>query len=303
MTMMIIITMDTEMCTGLQKRDSQSMTQLILITMATVIGVMMNGMDLDMATAITVTTISLISTKKRMKNSTLSTVYMVNTMENILGNTTESTTVNIMTMNLAMISDIMTITMDIIGNMTTTSTHMISFTTVLFQNTLKENTTHTLIIMEEAHTMDMDTGSTTTMSHGIMKDTCTKNTTGKVLTSGKENSIMNMLIIHTQMIHGSQKPNQALVSHVPRPIKPLLMRHQQRNLHRDQSQRRRESLLQHQLQHLLLHLLQLQLHQNPNQRQRLHLENQHLQKDKRRKLKNRKRNQKWHKSLLRRRKL
>ena len=34
MIMMIITTMDIEMCTGPQKRDSQCMTQLILITMA-----------------------------------------------------------------------------------------------------------------------------------------------------------------------------------------------------------------------------------------------------------------------------
>ena len=192
-------------------------------------------------------------------------------------------------------SVIMTTTMDIIGNMTTMSTHMILFITVLFQNTLKGSTTHISIIM------DTDMGSVTKMIHGIMRDTCTKNMTGKVLTNGKESSIMNMLIIHTQMIHGSRKQSQALVNHVHKLIKPLPTKHQQRNLHKDQSQRKRESLLQLQLQ--LLNQLQSKLHQNPSQRQRNHLKNQHLQNNKKRKLKNRKRNQKWHRSLPRRRKL
>ena len=192
---------------------------------------------------------------------------------------------------------IMTTTMDIIGNMMTMSTHMILFITVLFQNTLKGSTTHISIIM------DMNMGSVTKMIHGIMRDTCTKNMTGKALTNGKENSIMNMLIIHTQMIHGSRKQSQALVNHVHKLIKPLPTKHQQRNLHKDQSQRKRESLLQLLLQHQLLLQLQSKLHQNPSQRQRLHLKNQHLQNNKKRKLKNRKRNQKWHRSLPRRRKL
>ena len=195
-------------------------------------------------------------------------------------------------------SVIMTTTMDIIGNMTTMSTHMILFITVLFQNTLKGSTTYIISII-----MDMDMGSVTTMIHGIMRDTCTKNMTGKVLTNGKESSIMNMLIIHTQMIHGSRKQSQALVNHVHKLIKPLPTKHQQRNLHKDQSQRKRESLLQLLLQHQPQLQLQFKLHQNPSQRQRLHLKNQHPQNNKKRKLKNRKRNQKWHRSLPRRRKL
>ena len=97
MIMMIITTMDIEMCTGPQKRDSQCMTQLILITMATVIGVMMNGMDSDMdmdmnmGMAITGTIISPILMKK-MKSFTLSTAHMVNTMENISEQTQVSIT-------------------------------------------------------------------------------------------------------------------------------------------------------------------------------------------------------------------
>ena len=302
MIMMIITTMDIEMCTGPQKRDSQCMTQLILITMATAIGVMMNGMDSDMGMdmnmgmAITGTIISPILMKK-MKSFTLSTAHMVNTMENISEQTQVSTTETIMMMNSVTFSVIMTTPMDTIGNTTTMSTHTILCITVLFQNTLKGSTTHISI------TMDMDTGSDTTMSHGIMRDTCTKNMTGKVPTNGKESSIMNMHTIHTQMIHGSRKQSQALVNHDHRLIKPLPTRHQQRNQHKDQSQRKRERLLQHLLQHQPQLQLQSKLHQNPNQRQRLHLENQHLQKDKRRKLKNRKRNQKWHRSLPRRRKL
>ena len=297
MIMMIITTMDIEMCTGPQKRDSQCMTQLILITMATAIGVMMNGMDSDMGMSMAIMDITEIIIfpilMKKMKNFTLNTVHMVNTMENIL----ELTQVNIMETIMMMNSVIMVTTMDIIGNMTTMSTHMILFITVLFQNTLKGSTTHISIIM------DMDMGSVTKMIHGIMRDTCTKNMTGKVLTNGKESSIMNMLIIHTQMIHGSRKQRQALVNHVHKLIKPLPTKHQQRNLHKDQSQRKRESLLQLLLQHQLLLQLQSKLHQNPSQRQRLHLKNQHLQNNKKRKLKNRKRNQKWHRSLPRRRKL
>ena len=298
MIMMIIITMDIEMCTGLQKRDSQCMTQLILITMATAIGVMMNGMDSDtgmnMAIMDITETIIFPILMKKMKNFTLSTVHMVNTMENILEQTQVNITDTIMMMN----SVIMMIIMDITGNMTTMSTHMILFITVLFQNTLKGSTTHIISII-----MDMDMGSVTTMIHGIMRDTCTKNMTGKVLTNGKESSIMNMLIIHTQMIHGSRKQSQALVNHVHKLIKPPPTRHHQRNLHKDQSQRKRESLLQLLLQRQLLNQLQSKLHQNPSQRQRLHLKNQHLQNNKKRKLKNRKRNQKWHRSLPRRRKL
>ena len=295
MIMMIITTMDIEMCTGPQKRDSQCMTQLILITMATAIGVMMNGMDSDMdmdmnmGMAITETIISPILMKK-MKSFTLSTAHMVNTMENISEQTQVSTTETIMMMNSVTFSVIMTTPMDTIGNMTTMSTHMILCITVLFQNTLKGSTTHISI------TMDMDTGSDTTMSHGIMRDTCTKNMTGKVLTNGKESSIMNMLIIHTQMIHGSRKQRQALVNHVHKLIKPLPTKHQQRNLHKDQSQRKRESLLQHLHQHQPQLQLQSKLHQNPNQRQRLHLKNQRLQNNKKRKLKNRKRNQRWPRS-------
>ena len=296
MIMMIITTMDIEMCTGLQKKDSQCMTQLILITMATAIGVMMSGMDSDtgmnMAIMDITETITFPILMKKMKNFTLSTVHMVNTMENIL----EQTQVNIMETIMMMNSVIMMTIMDIIGNMTTMSTHMILFITVLFQNTLKGSTTHIISII-----MGMDMGSVTTMIHGIMRDTCTKNMTGKVLTNGKESSIMNMLIIHTQMIHGSRKQSQAMVNHVHKLIKPPPMRHHQRNLHKDQSQRKRESLLQLQLQ--LLNQLQSKLHQNPSQRQRLHLKNQHLQNNKKRKLKNRKRNQKWHRSLPRRRKL
>ena len=302
MIMMIITTMDIEMCTGPQKRDSQCMTQLILITMATAIGVMMNGMDSDMDMGmaimdITENTESIIFPilMKKMKNFTLSTVHMVNTMENISEQTQVSTTETIMMMNSVTFSVIMTTPMDTIGNMTTMSTHMILCITVLFQNTLKGSTTHISI------TMDMDMGSVTKMIHGIMRDTCTKNMTGKVLTNGKENSIMNMLIIHTQMIHGSRKQSQAMVNHVHKLIKPPPTRHHQRNLHKDQSQRKRESLLQ--LQRQLLLQLQSKLHQNPSQRQRLHLKNQHLQNNKKRKLKNRKRNQKWHRSLPRRRKL
>ena len=295
MIMMIITTMDIEMCTGPQKRDSQCMTQLILITMATAIGVMMNGMDSDMGMdmnmgmAITGTIISPILMKK-MKSFTLSTAHMVNTMENISEQTQVSTTETIMMMNSVTFSVIMTTPMDTIGNMTTMSTHMILCITVLFQNTLKGSTTHISI------TMDMDTGSDTTMSHGIMRDTCTKNMTGKVLTNGKESSIMNMHTIHTQMIHGSRKQSQALVNHDHRLIKPLPTRHQQRNQHKDQSQRKRESLLQHLLQHQPQLQLQSKLHQNPNQRQRLHLKNQRLQNNKKRKLKNRKRNQRWPRS-------
>ena len=302
MIMMIITTMDIEMCTGPQKRDSQCMTQLILITMATAIGVMMNGMDSDMdmdmnmGMAITGTIISPILMKK-MKSFTLSTAHMVNTMENISEQTQVSTTETIMMMNSVTFSVIMTTPMDTIGNMTTMSTHMILCITVLFQNTLKGSTTHISI------TMDMDTGSDTTMSHGIMRDTCTKNMTGKVLTNGKESSIMNMHTIHTQMIHGSRKQSQALVNHDHRLIKPLPTRHQQRNQHKDQSQRKRESLLQHLHQHQPQLQLQSKLHQNPNQRQRLHLKNQRLQNNKKRKLQNRKRNQRWPRSLLRRRKL
>ena len=296
MIMMIITTMDIEMCTGLQKKDSQCMTQLILITMATAIGVMMSGMDSDtgmnMAIMDITETITFPILMKKMKNFTLSTVHMVNTMENIL----EQTQVNIMETIMMMNSVIMMTIMDIIGNMTTMSTHMILFITVLFQNTLKGSTTHIISII-----MGMDMGSVTTMIHGIMRDTCTKNMTGKVLTNGKESSIMNMLIIHTQMIHGSRKQSQAMVNHVHKLIKPPPMRHHQRNLHKDQSQRKRESLLQLQLQ--LLNQLQSKLHQNPSQRQRNHLKNQHLQNNKKRKLKNRKRNQKWHRSLPRRRKL
>ena len=292
------------MYTGPQKRDSQCMTQLILITMATAIGVMMNGMDSDMdmdmdmnmGMAITVTIISPIL-MKNMKSFTLSTAHMVNTMENISEQTQVSTTETIMMMNSVTFSVIMTTPMDTIGNMTTMSTHMILCITVLFQNTLKGSTTHISI------TMDMDTGSDTTMSHGIMRDTCTKNMTGKVLTNGKESSIMNMHTIHTQMIHGSRKQSQALVNHDHRLIKPLPTRHQQRNQHKDQSQRKRESLLQLLPQRQLLNQLQSKLHKNPSQRQRLHLKNQHLQNNKKRKLKNRKRNQKWHRSLPRRRKL
>ena len=295
MIMMIITTMDIEMCTGPQKRDSQCMTQLILITMATVIGVMMNGMDSDMdmdmnmGMAITGTIISPILMKK-MKSFTLSTAHMVNTMENISEQTQVSTTETIMMMNSVTFSVIMTTPMDTIGNMTTMSTHMILCITVLFQNTLKGSTTHISI------TMDMDTGSDTTMSHGIMRDTSTKNMTGKVLTNGKESSIMNMHTIHTQMIHGSRKQSQALVNHDHRLIKPLPTRHQQRNQHKDQSQRKRESLLQHLLQHQPQLQLQSKLHQNPNQRQRLHLKNQRLKNNKKRKLKNRKRNQRWPRS-------
>ena len=294
MIMMIITTMDIEMCTGLQKKDSQCMTQLILITMATAIGVMMSGMDSDtgmnMAIMDITETITFPILMKKMKNFTLSTVHMVNTMENIL----EQTQVNIMETIMMMNSVIMMTIMDIIGNMTTMSTHMILFITALFQNTLKGSTTHIISII-----MGMDMGSVTTMIHGIMRDTCTKNMTGKVLTNGKESSIMNMLIIHTQMIHGSRKQSQAMVNHVHKLIKPLPTKHQQRNLHKDQSQRKRESLLQLQL----LNQLQSKLHQNPSQRQRNHLKNQHLQNNKKRKLKNRKRNQKWHRSLPRRRKL
>ena len=302
MIMMIITTMDIEMCTGPQKRDSQCMTQLILITMATAIGDMMNGMDSDMGTdmnmdmAITETIISPILMKK-MKSFTSSTAHMVNTMENISVQTQVSTTGTIMMMNSVTFSVITTTTMDTIGNMTTMSTHMISCITVLFQNTSKGSTTHISI------TMDMDTGSGTTMSHGIMRDTSTKNMTGKVLTNGKESSIMNMHTIHTQMIRGSRKQSQALVSHDHRLIKPLPTRHQQRNLHKDQSQRKRESLLQHLLQHQPQLQLQSKLHQNPNQRQRLHLKNLRLQNNKKRKLKNRKRNRRWPRSLPRRRKL
>ena len=296
MIMMIITTMDIEMCTGLQKRDSQCMIQLILITMATAIGVMMSGMDSDtgmnMAIMDITETIIFPILMMKMKNFTLSTVHMVNTMENILEQTQVNITETIMMMN----SVIMMTIMDIIGNMTTMSTHMILFITVLFQNTLKGSTTHIISII-----MDMDMGSVTTMIHGIMRDTCTKNMTGKVLTNGKESSIMNMLIIHTQMIHGSRKQSQAMVNHVHKLIKPPPTRHHQRNLHKDQSQRKRESLLQ--LQRQLLLQLQSKLHQNPSQRQRLHLKNQHLQNNKKRKLKNRKRNQKWHRSLPRRRKL
>ena len=295
MIMMIITTMDIEMCTGPQKRDSQCMTQLILITMATAIGVMMNGMDSDMdmdmnmGMAITGTIISPILMKK-MKSFTLSTAHMVNTMENISEQTQVSTTETIMMMNSVTFSVIMTTPMDTIGNTTTMSTHTILCITVLFQNTLKGSTTHISI------TMDMDTGSDTTMSHGIMRDTCTKNMTGKVPTNGKESSIMNMHTIHTQMIHGSRKQSQALVNHDHRLIKPLPTRHQQRNQHKDQSQRKRESLLQHLLQHQPQLQLQSKLHQNPNQRQRLHLKNQRLQNNKKRKLKNRKRNQRWPRS-------
>ena len=296
MIMMIITTMDIEMCTGLQKRDSQCMIQLILITMATAIGVMMSGMDSDtgmnMAIMDITETIIFPILMMKMKNFTLSTVHMVNTMENILEQTQVNITETIMMMN----SVIMMTIMDIIGNMTTMSTHMILFITVLFQNTLKGSTTHIISII-----MDMDMGSVTTMIHGIMRDTCTKNMTGKVLTNGKESSIMNMLIIHTQMIHGSRKQSQAMANHVHKLIKPPPTRHHQRNLHKDQSQRKRESLLQ--LQRQLLLQLQSKLHQNPSQRQRLHLKNQHLQNNKKRKLKNRKRNQKWHRSLPRRRKL
>ena len=298
MIMMIITTMDIEMCTGPQKRDSQCMTQLILITMATAIGVMMSGMDSDtgmnMAIMDITETITFPILMKKMKNFTLSTVHMVNTMENIL----EQTQVNIMETIMMMNSVIMMTIMDIIGNMTTMSTHMILFITVLFQNTLKGSTTHIISII-----MGMDMGSVTTMIHGIMRDTCMKNMTGKVLTNGKESSIMNMLIIHTQMIHGSRKQSQAMVNHVHKLIKPPPMRHHQRNLHKDQSQRKRESLLQLLLQHQLLLQLQSKPHQNPSQRQRLHLKNQHHQNNKKRKLKNRKRNQKWHRSLPRRRKL
>ena len=295
MIMMIITTMDIEMCTGPQKRDSQCMTQLILITMATAIGVMMNGMDSDMdmdmnmGMAITGTIISPILMKK-MKSFTLSTAHMVNTMENISEQTQVSTTETIMMMNSVTFSVIMTTPMDTIGNTTTMSTHTILCITVLFQNTLKGSTTHISI------TMDMDTGSDTTMSHGIMRDTCTKNMTGKVPTNGKESSIMNMHTIHTQMIHGSRKQSQALVNHDHRLIKPLPTRHQQRNQHKDQSQRKRERLLQHLLQHQPQLQLQSKLHQNPNQRQRLHLKNQRLQNNKKRKLKNRKRNQRWPRS-------
>ena len=298
MIMMIITTMDIEMCTGPQKRDSQCMTQLILIIMATAIGIMMNGMDSDMGMSMAIMDITEIIIfpilMKKMKNFTLNTVHMVNTMENIL----ELTQVNIMETIMMMNSVIMVTTMDIIGNMTTMSTHMILFITVLFQNILKGSTTHIISII-----MDMDMGSVTTMIHGIMRDTCTKNMTGKVLTNGKESSIMNMLIIHTQMIHGSRKQRQALVNHVHKLIKPLPTKHQQRNLHKDQSQRKRESLLQLLLQRQLLNQLQSKLHKNPSQRQRLHLKNQHLQNNKKRKLKNRKRNQKWHRNLPRRRKL
>ena len=99
MIMMIITTMDIEMCTGPQKRDSQCMTQLILITMATAIGVMMNGMDSDMDMGmaimdITENTESIIFPilMKKMKNFTLSTVHMVNTMENISEQTQVSIT-------------------------------------------------------------------------------------------------------------------------------------------------------------------------------------------------------------------
>lgn len=96
MIMMIITTMDIEMCTGPQKRDSQCMTQLILITMATAIGVMMNGMDLDMDMGMIIMDIteSIIFPilMKKMKNFTLSTVHMVNTMENISEQTQVSIT-------------------------------------------------------------------------------------------------------------------------------------------------------------------------------------------------------------------
>jgi hypothetical protein len=81
MIMMITI-MVTEMFTGYQKKDSQSMIQHILTTTVMDIGDMMNGMDLDTVTDMIV--IILPTLIRRMKTSISSTVSTVNTMESIM---------------------------------------------------------------------------------------------------------------------------------------------------------------------------------------------------------------------------
>ena len=121
---------------------------------------------------------------------------------------------------------------------------------------------------------------------GIMKDTCMKSMIGKVLTSGKGSTIMNMSIIHTLTIHGSRKLKLALKSHGLRLTNPLLTKLHQRNQYKNQSQRERKSQLKHQHQLLLQNQLQ-----SLNQKQKLHLNNQHHQRSKRRNLKNRQKSQ------------
>lgn len=136
------------------------------------------------------------------------------------------------------------------------------------------------------------------MIHGIMKDTCMKSMIGKVLTSGKENSTMNMTTILTQTIHGSRKLNRASKSHDLKLTSPLLTKLHQRNQFKNQSQREKRSQLKHQHQLLLQHQLQ-----SLNQKQKLLPNNQHHQRSKRRNLKNRLKSQVLLRNLLRRKRL
>ena len=289
-----------EMFTGLQKKDSQSTTQRTQTTTGTATGDTTSGTDghmpqgTNILTATTETTMEItiwttISTKKRTKSFISSMDLTESTMGNILASI-RSTRSIMKTMRMSTTTTGLGTTMTTTGSTMTT----ICFITALCQSTSRESTTLTLITMESAHTTDMATVSITMTSHGTTRDTCTRSTTGKALTSGKENSITSTHTTLTLMIHGLRRLRGVSSSLDLKPTKQHHTHRQQRSQLPSRSQRGNQS--QHPLQ-LLLPSLQLQWQlKSQGQRQKLHPKNLLHQRLKRRKLKNRKRNPKWPKS-------